>query len=89
MSEGVKAFIMICVIGLLAANLWWSIRLESIKKEELAEYKRLVNLLEVYKPVTISTTLQTDDKFMKVLISKLSEDKGFLDAVTKQAKTKN
>lgn len=88
MNNIVKGIIMFSIIAALGAIVFYLYRIEQVKKAELVEYQNMVILLEKYKPSTVSTTLQTDDKFMKVLISKLSSDKDFLAAVAKEVKTK-
>jgi hypothetical protein len=88
MNNFVKSLIMFSIVAALGAIVFYLYRIEKVKKEGLVEYQNMVVLLEKYKPSTVSTTLQTDDKFMKVLISKLSSDKDFLAAVAKEVKTK-
>jgi hypothetical protein len=52
-----------------------------INQQKVEEYKKLQTLLEQYKPMTISTTLQMDENFMKTLVFRLQNDTEFVSKV--------
>lgn len=89
METTFNIFKTLVILLFLATLVFIALKLKSIeetKQKQLDEYQHVIKLLEAYKPMSVSTTLMTDDQFMSVLIKKLSSDSEFLAAVAKTVK---
>lgn len=85
-SPALRVFIGLLVLGWLVFVAVYVFKIESIKRKDLQTKEAVLAALEQYKPMTITTTLKTDENFMAVLIKKLSDDKDFVAKVAAEAK---
>lgn len=83
-----KMIVVLVFLALLGCNAYYTKKLGDIKEKENAELASISKNLDLYKPSTVSRTLQTDDKFMSILVKLLSDDKDFLNKLSTEIKKK-
>jgi hypothetical protein len=83
-----RILMLLFVFGWCVFIAFYIYKLEKAKRQDIADRAVVLAYLEQYKPMTITTTLKTDENFMAVLIRKLSDDPTFAAKVAAELKKK-